>query len=131
MRTLSWLLSGLLLLVPVAQTAQGSPQTNKQGPTIEEIKSKVVRLGVGTKAKATIKLKDGTKTKGYIYKAGEDDFVIRDRKTDAPTTIRYGDVANVERDGGHSTAKHVTLGVAAGVGAFVAILLIIFSQLND
>ncbi len=41
-------------------------------------------------------MKDGSKTKGYVYRAGEDDFIIRDRKTDAPTTIRYADVAKVK-----------------------------------
>jgi hypothetical protein len=128
---LCWLLSGVLLLCVAAQPVGASRQGDKQDTTVETIKSEVAKIGVGEKAKATITKKDGTRTKGYIARADEDDFVIRDRKTDAPTTIRYTDVAKVERNRGHSTAKHVGLGVAVGVGAVITTLLIIFAHLND
>lgn len=105
-------------------------QSRSQTLTIEEVKSKVARLGVGAKAKATIKLKNGTKVKGYVAQTAEDDFVIRDRKTDAPTTIRYADVQKVEENRGHSTARNVAIGVAVGVGAVLAVLGIIISSLD-
>ena len=127
---LSWLLSGLLLLCVATQPVGASPQGDKQATTVETIKSEVAKIGVGEKAKATITKKDGTKTKGYIARADEDDFVIRDRKTDAPTTIRYADVAKVERNRGHSTAKHIGLGVAVGVGAVIVTLLILIAHLD-
>jgi hypothetical protein len=127
---LSFLIAGLLLLGPAAQMARAGQQEDKQPATVEQIKAKVAKLGLGEKAKATIRLKDGTKTKGYIARDGEEDFVIRDRKTDAPTTISYADVARVESNRGHSTAKHIAIGVGIGVGAFVAVLLIIFARLD-
>ena len=130
-KQLSWLLSGLLLLFVNAQPAGASPQGNKQATTVETIKSEIAKIGVGEKAKATIIKKDGTKVKGYIARADEDDFVIRDRKTDAATTIRYTDVAKVERNRGHSTARNVGLGVAVGVGAVITTLLIIIAHAND
>jgi hypothetical protein len=120
---LSWLMAGLLLFGPAAQIARGQKE-DQQPATIETIKAKVAKLGVGAKAKATIRLKDGTKTKGYIARGGEDDFVMRDRKTDAPTTIRFADIARVESNRGHSTAKHVGIGIGVGAGAFVAVVLI-------
>ncbi len=83
---------------------------------------------VGEKARATITTRDGAKIKGYISKAGEDDFVVRDRKTDAPTTIRYTDIARVERNRGHSTARNVFLGVGIGAGALLATILIIIAR---
>lgn len=131
MKTVSWLLLVVLLLMPVARTFGAGQKTGKQPATIEEIKTQVAKLGIGAKARATITLKDGTKTKGYLYRAGDDDFVIRDRKTDASTTIRYADVAKVKPDRGHSTAKHLGLGIGIGAGGFLGILLIIFSRLND
>lgn len=131
MRTLSWLISGLLLLGPASQTLGAGPQLDKQVLSTEQVKVQVAKLGVGEKARATITLKAGTKIKGYLYQAGEDDFVIRDRKTDAPTTIRYADVARVQPDRGHSTAKHLGLGIGIGVGAFLGILLIVFAHLQD
>jgi hypothetical protein len=131
MRNISWLLLVVILLGPVARTFSAGQKTNSQPATIEQIKIQVAKLGVGDKARATITLKDGIKTRGYVYRAGEEDFIIRDRKTDAPTTIRYSEVAQVKPDKGHSTAKHLGLGIGIGVGAFLGILLIAFSRLND
>ena len=101
-----------------------------QAPLMEKVKIKIVKLGVGAKAKATIRLKDGSKTKGYIAQAGEDSFVIRDRKTDAPTTIRYADVAKVEENRGHSTARNIAIGVGIGVGALLLAIMISIAHLD-
>ena len=120
---LSYLIAGLLLFAPFAHIAQASQKLDKQSVTAEQIKAKVAKLGVGEKAKATIKLKDGTKTKGYIARGGDEDFVIRDHKTDAPTTIRYADVERVDSNRGHSTAKWLGIGIGVGGGIFAALLL--------
>jgi len=130
-KSLSWFIAALLLLIPVAPTTSAQPQKEKAVLSIEQAKLQVAKLGLGEKARATIIMKDGSKTKGYVYRAGEDDFIIRDRKTDAPTTIRYADVARVKPDRGHSTAKHLGLGIGIGVGAFLGILLIVFAHLNE
>jgi hypothetical protein len=98
--------------------------------TVEQFKIKIAKLGVGEKAKATVFLRDGTKVKGYIAQAGEDEFVIRDRKTDAPTTVRYTDVAKVESNRGHSTARNIAIGIGIGVGAFLALIFITIAHLD-
>ena len=108
------LLSLLVLLFTLAQPLAAQQGDNMM--TLEQVKAKIAKLGVGDKAKATIKLKDGVKTKGYIAQAGDDEFVIRDRKTNAPTTIRYADVAKVEANRGHSTARNIGIGIGIGVG---------------
>lgn len=144
------LLSCLLILVTVAQpvTAQADQptaaielaaattpaamrQTGPQGVTVEKVKIKIAKLGVGSKAKATIRLKDGSKTKGYIAQAGDETFVIRDRKSDEPTTIRYADVAKVEENQGHSTARNIAIGVGIGVGALLLAIAISIAHLDD
>lgn len=115
MKHISWLLAALLLLTPLSQVfAAGQAQT-----PVDKIKSKVARLGVGSKARATIKLNDGSKVKGYVYSAGDEDFVIRNRETDAPTTIRYMDVKSVDDNRGHSIARNVL--IIVGIGAAVTI----------
>ena len=133
------LLLTLLLTLPFAAwpnraNAQPIVKAGQQGATqtaaVEQTKIQVAKLGVGEKAKATITLKDGKKIKGYISRVGEEDFVVRDRKTDVPTTIRYADVAKIEGNRGHSTAKHVGIGVGIGVGAFLTALLIILTHLD-
>jgi hypothetical protein len=126
-------LSLLVLLCTFAQplVAQQSAQGDRQAMTTEQVKIKIAKLGVGDKAKATVRTRDGAKTKGYIAQTSENDFVIRDRKTNTPSTIRYEDVAKVESNRGHSTARNIAIGAAVGVGAFVAILLITFAHLED
>jgi hypothetical protein len=113
------------LSLPIA-----AKQGNTEGITVDKVKAKVAKRGVGEKAKATVILKDGTKRKGYIGQAGGDDFVLRDRKTDSPTTIRYSDVAKIERNRGHSTARNIAIGVGIGVGAFLAIIAITLAHLD-
>ena len=113
------------LALPVT-AKPGDPQTT----TTEAVKIKVAKLGVGEKAKATVFLKDGTRKKGYIAQTGDSDFVLRDRKTDAPSTISYADVAKVDSNRGHSTARNVTIGVAVGVGAVLTVLAVLISSLD-
>jgi hypothetical protein len=126
-RYLSYAIAGSLLLsaVSLQVIAQGDKQ-----PLTEQLKIKVARLGVGEKAKATITLKDGSKTKGYVSRAGDDDFVMRDRKTDAATIIRYADVQKVDSNKGHSTARNIAIGVGIGVGAFLAVIAITLAHLD-
>jgi hypothetical protein len=127
---LTCLLAGLLLVVNISVPV-AAKQGNTEEATLAKVKAKVAKLGVGEKAKATVILKDGTKKKGYIGQAGNDDFVLRDRKTDSPTTIRYSDVAKIESNKGHSTARNLAIGIGIGVGAFLAILAITIAHLDQ
>ena len=113
-------MAGLLLLGPALQTASAQTKFDKHNPTAEQIKIKVAKLGVGNKARATITTRDGAKIKGYIYQAGDDDFVMRDRQTNSPTTIRYADVAKVDGSHGHSVAKIVFIAIGAGTAIVLA-----------
>ena len=113
------------LTMPV--TAQ---QRNSDATALDKVKAKIAKIGIGEKAKATVILKDGAKKKGYIAQAGNDDFVLRDGKTDAPTTISYSDIAKVESNKGHSTARNLAIGIGIGAGAFLAILLISIAHLD-
>jgi hypothetical protein len=126
---LTYLLVSLLLLATVSVPAYAK-QGDSPAATLEKVKSKVAKLGVGEKAKATVFMKDGTKTKGYIAQASNDDFVIRDRKTDAPTTIRYSDVAKVESNRGHSTARNLGIGIGIGAGALLITILAVIAHLD-
>ena len=116
MKKLSCLMTLLLILLPIAHVAA---QTQTK---IEKAKKNVARLGVGSKAKATITRNDGTKLKGYVYGAGDEDFVIRDRNTDAPTTVRYAEVKNVDDNRGHRNAKLAVLFV--GIGAAITLVAV-------
>ena len=73
---LSCFIAGLLLLAPTAQLVSAGQQKDKQETTVEVVKARVSKLGVGAKAKAKVTLKNGTSTKGYIARVGDDDFVV-------------------------------------------------------
>jgi hypothetical protein len=121
-------MAGLVLVAPALQTVNARAQNNNQTSNIDQVKIQVAKLGIGDKARATITTKTGLKVKGYVYSAGDDDFVIRDRKTDAPTTIRYTDVARIERNQGHSMARNVLIGVGIGAGALLGAILIVIAR---
>jgi hypothetical protein len=126
---LTFLIGSVLLLATVPFSIAAQPSA-PQPMTVEKIKSKVAKLGVGDKAKATVFLKNGTKLKGYIAQAGDSDFVLRDRKTDTPSTISYDDVARIDSNKGHSTARNIGIGVGIGAGALLAIILITIASLD-
>jgi len=104
--------------------------TEDSAQAIERIKSKVARMGNGEKARVTVRLKSGQKLKGYIAQAQEHNFVLRDRKTDAPTEIAYSDVAKVEDNRGHSSARNLAIGIGAGVGAVLLLAVIVATHLD-
>lgn len=122
-----------LLLQSVAgapAVAAAKKQAENDTQLLEGVKVKVARLGVGEKARVTVRFKDGTKLKGYIAQAKDSEFIVRDRKTDAPSVVRYQDVARVDSNRGHSTARNVTIGTAIGAGVVLTILGVLISTLD-
>jgi len=125
MKIVSMVLAALLLLTPIAQAFGAGQKTNKQASPVDQVKIKIAKLGVGEKARATITTRDGVKIKGYVYSAGDDDFVMRDRKTATPTTIRYADVTKVDGSRGHSVARNVL--IIAGIGTAIVLASVYFA----
>jgi hypothetical protein len=129
-------LFGLLLQSSVGIPAAAAPasaaktQAERDAQTLEQVKVKVARLGIGERARATVKFKDGTKLKGYISQVKDDEFIVRDRRTDAPRVVLYRDVARVESNRGHSTARNVAIGTAIGVGSVLTVLAVLISSLD-
>ena len=131
-RCLALVLAGVLSQTLVGTGAVGArAQARTEAQSVELIKSKVARLGTGEQARATVRLKDGRKLKGYIAQTRETEFVLRDRKTDDPTIIAYGDVAKVESNRGHSTARNIALGIGVGAGVVLLTLALLIASLDD
>jgi hypothetical protein len=108
----------------VAQTQkQIQKKLEQDKKTLEQVKRDVARLGVGSKAKGTINLKNDTKVKGYVYSSGDEDFVMRDSKTDSPTTIRYAEVLKVDDHRGHRNSDKAFLIVVLGAGIALAAII--------
>ena len=124
------LLQSFAGLTAAAAAVASKTQAERDAQTSEQVKVKVERLGVGERARATVKFKDGTKLKGYISQVKDDEFIVRDRKTDAPTVVLYRDVARVDSNRGHSTARNVAIGTAVGVGSVLTVLAVLISSLD-
>lgn len=120
----------LIHLLGTAGPVFAARQASTPDQLAEKVKIKIIKLGVGEKARATIIMKNGAKLKGYISQAGEKDFIIRDRKTDAPTTVLYQDVAKAESNRGHSTTKTIAIVAIVTVGVVVAIIGISIASLS-
>ena len=121
MKKTSYLVSLLIVLAPIAHVvAQTQKQIQKKleqdNKTLEQVKRDVARLGVGSKA-------NDTKVKGYVYSAGDEDFVMRDSKTDSPTTIRYAEVLKVDDHRGHRNSDKAFLIVVLGAGIALAAII--------
>jgi hypothetical protein len=126
---LSLILIGLLMLG--VNAAPVAAQNNTDAQTVEKVRLKVTKVGLGDKARVTVRMKDGRKIKGFVTQATASDFTVRDRKTADPTLIPYSDVSKVEDNRGHSTLRNVLIGVGVGAGAFLALIIIAIANYDD
>ncbi|HXI22592.1 MAG TPA: hypothetical protein VNG71_01875 [Pyrinomonadaceae bacterium] len=100
-------------------------------PQAEKIKIKVAKMGTGEKAKAKVKLRSGEKLKGYISSAGENDFVLTDKKSGKATTIAYADVDEVKKPGLSQGAKIALIVVVAVVATAAILAIAVVHSLNN
>jgi hypothetical protein len=122
----------LVALMALTQTPTNAlAATPKQALPAAEVRAKVDRAGIGEKAKVTVWLRDGRKIKGYVAERRDAEFVLRDRKTDAPSVIPYADVTKLDINRGHSTARNTAIGVGIGAGAVLLTLAILIASWDD
>ena len=119
-KTFTFSLISLLITALLTQPIRATAQDKKDIPTAEQIKAKVIKFGVGEKARVTVKLKNKTTIKGYISEAGENSFTVRDAKTDSPTAVSYGDVEKIK---GHNLSTGAKIAIGAGIG-FAAFFIV-------
>src|ERR1044071_7618505 len=100
-------------------------QTQETTQAAEKARASVQKLGAGSQRRVEVKLQDGTKLKGSISAAGEDNFTVTDAKTGAPRTLAYADVAQVKKPGGGlSTRGWIILGAAAAAAVIVGVTVV-------
>ncbi|MDT7604481.1 MAG: hypothetical protein QOF61_2478 [Acidobacteriota bacterium] len=106
--------------------AFAATQAEKEAERLAKVKAKIHRVGTGDKARVSVKMKDGRRLKGYVGESHEDEFVLRDTKTDAPTTVAFADVAEVKKMPPPMTKAQDTIAyVGAGIGAALIVMLIV------
>lgn len=116
-KLLSMVLIGMLVSMASGGQALARSSGQDDAKTLEKVKAKIVKLGVGEKARAQIKLRNGQKIKGYVSSAGPNDFAFTERDSGRTTTVTYADVVEVKKAGGLS--KGAKIAIAAGASAVV------------
>lgn len=121
-KLLSMVVIGLLVSMASGSQALARSSGQDEAKALEKIKAKIAKLGVGEKARAQIKLRNGQKIKGYVSSAGPDDFAFTERDSGKTATVAYTDVIEVKKPGGLS--KGAKIAIVAGIGAGVVVGLI-------
>ncbi|MGH9871175.1 MAG: hypothetical protein ACRD9S_01775 [Pyrinomonadaceae bacterium] len=122
-RTFAMMLSGLLLLTAFGFQGAGAQSLPDQQAT-EKIRSKVLKMGVGTNARVEVKLRDNTQFRGYISDAGQDSFTVVERGTGFNKTVSYADTQSVKKAGSGVSAKTLIILGAVAAGAAVTWVIV-------
>ena len=125
-KCLSVALLGLMMLFTNLQLINAQTNTRNDAAAVEKIKAKVAKRGTGEKARVALKMRNGTKMKGFISQSGDDSFTITDPKTKQTSTLAYSDVAQVKRSGLSKTSK-----ILIGVGVAVAVTAVVLAVAVD
>ena len=118
-------LSILVINLSLSTLAFGETKEEKDAKFAEKVKANITKLGTGTDAKIEVKLKDGTKLKGYIREVNDEQFVVVDSQGNA-TPIPFPQAKQVK---GNNLSTGVK--IAIGVGIALAVLFIIGITAKD
>ena len=121
-KTITLLTMTLLLNFAVATNIFAE---SKEAKFTEKVKTQITKLGSGQDARVKIKLKDGSKIKGFVSEIGDNQFVVTEIKTGRTTTVPYSGVKQVQ---GNNLSTGVT--ILIGLGVLIAAVIIIGSLAN-
>src|SRR5260370_30600840 len=112
-------LAALMINLLCGTSAPANPRADEDGRYAAKVKAGMLKLGTGPAAHVEVKLRDGTKLKGYVAEAGEDHFVVVD-ETGASTEVPYPQVKQVK---GNSLSTGVKIAIVVGIILVVAYVL--------
>ncbi len=117
---------GLLLILTFYSTAMAN--TEKDAKFAEKVKAKITKLGVGSFIKVEIKLKDGTKLKGYVRAIKDSSFTVMNEKTATAIEVPYADVKQFKGSNADKIFTGVRIGTAVGSVLVISILFALISR---
>lgn len=109
----------LVFTLSLSSVAFAETKAEKEAKFAAKVKANVTKLGAGKDAKIQVKLKDGTKLKGYVSQINENSFVVTDEKTDSSTEIPYSKAKQVK---GNNLSTGVAIAIVAGILIAIAIV---------
>lgn len=110
----------LILNLAITPTVWASGNAEKEAKLTEKVKVGIAKLGTGTESKVNLKLKDGTKLKGFISEISVDGFIVKNEKTSESVSVPYSSVKQLK---GNNLSNDVL--VIIGFAALIAVLLIV------
>ena len=130
-KCLSLVFIGLLTFAvnPKFTAAQTDANNSVESNRVEKLKADVLKRGTGEKSKVIVKMKDGTKLKGFISQTGQDSFDLTNSKTKQTTAVAYREVAHVKKQG-LSTGAKILIGVGVGVAVTAVVLAVAFRNFD-
>ena len=122
-KMMSMLLVVLLVNLAVLSSVYAhDTKAEKDAKFTEKVKTNIAKLGVGVDSKVEVKLKDGTKLKGYVSEINEDGFVVTDANGKS-TPVPYPQTKQVKGNN-LSTGVIVTIGIVA----FLLVLVVLAAR---
>jgi sRNA-binding regulator protein Hfq len=97
--------------------------TTKDDASIQKLKREIGKLNTNGKNIARVKLHNGTKLKGYISQANEDNFVITD-KHGQKSTVAYTDLSDVKKGSGLSRTSKILIVSGIAVAIIVTVIAV-------
>ena len=104
------------------ELSAGAMQVSALTLALPNVKVFLESLGVGTKARVSLELRDGTRVNGYIREIDEASFTVADSNALRTTTIAYDDVRQAKK--GRSELKKFLIftGAVFGILATVSVI---------
>jgi hypothetical protein len=122
-KLLASILVALLSNLICVAAGPANPNAAKEAQFTAKVKAAVLNLRTGPAAHVSVKLRDGTKLKGYITEAGDDRFVVVDnvdKKSGASTDVPYPQVRQVKGNN-LSTGAKIAVAAAVFIGLAIAV----------
>jgi hypothetical protein len=113
-------IAALVLNLVCVSSASAKPSADKDAQFAAKVKAGVLKLGTGPAARVEIKLRDGTKLKGYVTEALDDRFVVVDGRTGASRDVPYPQVKQAK---GNNLSTGVTIAIVVGIILVVGTIL--------
>lgn len=116
----------LILMILVINLAFGSTafartKEEREAEFAAKVKAGITKIGAGRQARVRIKLKDGTKLKGFISRIEENGFAVSNETTGVETDVPYSNAKQVK---GNNLSTGDKIWIAVGITAVVLIVAI-------
>ena len=122
-KQLTLIIAVLIINLTLGSSAFAGTKEEKDVKFAERVKTSIAKLGTGKDARIEVKLKDGTKLKGYVSEITNNHFSVIDSTTGTTTAVDYGNAKQVKGNNLSTKAK-IAIAVGITIGAVIILTII-------